>query len=520
MTVPVTITRDGSKLILPWHDGLASVIPHARPLDYNGVRMMVMPNADTEARLARNLGLAVPPPILTAYDWAGTKPWGIQRTTAAMMVENPRLFVLNTMGTGKSLSALYACDYLLKTGQAKKILVAAPLSTLTPVWEAEVFRFMPHRRVSVVYNSDKKQRIKALAKLADIYVTNHHGLVVMTKELAAAGFDVVVLDELAVFRNRSTGLWKAANQVCEKATWVWGLTGSPTPMSPTDAWAQVKLLSPGKVPRSMTAFRTMTMNQVSQFRWVPKPDATSIVHGVMQPAVRFTREDVMELPPTTYVDRKVELDDVVAKAYRMMHDRLRMASDQGSITSANEGVLHGKLLQIAMGWVYTDDRTIYALPSKARLDALTEVITETDRKVIVFVPYVHALEGVTEYLRKQGFDTALIHGGVPRHARDKIFTDFQHKDTPRVLVAHPKTMAHGLTLTAANTIVWYAPYPDLEVYEQANARITRPGQTAKTLIVHLHGGTQVERLTYRRLKERAKMQGLLLHLFREQTSVI
>lgn len=520
MTHPVTITRDGSKLILPWHAGLASMIPHAKPLDFNGERLLVMPNADIEARLARNLGMAVPPPILTAYDWAGTKPWAIQRTTAAMLVENPRLFCLNTMGTGKSLSALYACDYLMKTGQAKKVLVTAPLSTLTPVWEAEVFRFMPHRRVSLVHGSVKDRR-KALAKPADFYVINHHGLDVITDELAAMGFDIGVVDELAVFRNRSTNLWKAANKILEKITWVWGLTGSPTPMAPTDAWAQVKLLSPGRVPRSMTGFRTMTMNQVSQFRWVPKPDATSIVHSVMQPAVRFTREDVMELPPTTYVDRKVELDPLVDKAYRMMHDRLRMGSEQGQpITAANEGVLHSKLLQIAMGWVYTDDKTIYELPSQKRLEALDEIILETDRKVIVFVPFVHALQGVTDFLAKKGHKTALIHGGVPRHARDKIFTDFQHGPEPRVLIAHPKTMAHGLTLTSANTIIWYGALADLETYEQANARITRPSQTAKTYIVHLHGGTQVERLTYRRLKERGKMQGILLEMFRGQSSVL
>lgn len=511
----VLLARGNTMLVLPFDQGLASVIPHARTLDYEGRRMLVVPNRHHEAKLARNLGHAVPPTILTNYDWAGNKPWDVQRVTAAMMTENPRLYVLNSMGTGKTLSALFAVDFLMKQGLAKRALVTAPLSTLTPVWETEVRRYMPHRTVATLHGTPEKRRA-ALAKGTDICVVNHHGLALLANELKGQ-FEIVVIDELAVFRNKQTKLWSSAATVIDQVPWVWGLTGSPTPMAPTDAWAQCRLLTPASVPRSMTAFRSQVMTQVSQFRWLPRPDATTVVHNAMQPAVRFTRDDVMELPEHSVVDREVSLDPVVAEAYKRMAQRLRMNMAAGEeITAANEGVLHSKLLQIAMGWVYTNDKKVYELPSKARLDALTEVVTESEHKVIVFVPFVHALKGVSERLQKEGFDTAVVHGGVSRGERDRIFTGFQHGASPRVLVAHPRTMAHGLTLTAADTIVWYSPYPDLEIYEQANARITRPGQKHKTLIVHLHGGVAVEKTTYRRLRERAKMQGLLLDMFASQ----
>lgn len=263
------------------------------------------------------------------------------------------------------------------------------------------------------------------------------------------------------------------------------------------------------------------MIAVSQFKFVPRRDANAIVHQAMQPAVRFSRDDVMELPPTSFVDREAVLSPQGAQAYKLLCDKMALLTQQGhSVTAVNEGVLHSKLLQVACGYVYTDadssgTKQVFSLPSQSRLDALEETILETDRKCIVFVPFLHALEGVAGYLRKQGHDVAVIHGATSRPQRDTIFRGFQYGASPRVLVAHPQTMAHGLTLTAANTIVWYGPTQSLEIYDQANARIVRPSQTAKTFIVHLLG-TKVERMTYARLKARSNMQGLLLDLFQNQ----
>lgn len=516
------ITRDGANICTPFRPDLATLIPHAKVLEHNGAKLLIMPNGHTETKLARNLGIHIPSPVLTRYDWCGQKPWDIQRTTAAMLVECHRAYVLSTMGTGKTRSALYAADYLIKQGRAKKVLISSPLSTLTPVWESEVFGAFPHLRVSVIYGSRAK-RMKALEKTADIYVVNHHGVAMLADELAKAGFDIMVIDELAVLRNKSTALWKAHSTVVESIPaegWVWGMTGSPTPMAPTDAWAQIRLLTPGRTTRTMASFQDQTMRRLSQFKWVAREDANETVHQAMQPSVRFTRDDIAELPPTTYTNREVKLDPEAARAYKLLFEKMALLTKNGdTITAQNEGILQSKLLQVASGFIYTDakngEKTVYQLPSTQRLQALDETVAETDRKIIVFVPFVHALEGVADHLRKQGHDVALVHGGVSRGKRDLIFRGFQHGTSPRIVVAHPACMAHGLTLTAANVIIWYSPTQSLEIYEQANARIVRPGQTAKTLIAHLYG-TAVERATYTRLRARGKMQGLLLAMFREQ----
>ena len=428
--------------------------------------------------------------------------------------------IFATGNTGKTRSVIYAFDWLRKSGRASKMLVSAPLSTLTPVWEDELFRNFPHLRRVVLYG-DRAKRLRLLATDADVYICNHHGIDLLGPALLAKKFDVVCIDELAILRNKSTKLWKAHASVVGPAPFAWGLTGSPTPMAPTDAWAQIKLLTPHRVARTMLSFQDQVMRRVSQFRWVAREDANDTVHAAMQPAVRFTREDIAELPATSYANREVKLDPVAQRAYDLLFKKMAMLTAKGErITAANEGVLQSKLLQVSCGYIYTDQGTngskqIYELPNGPRLAALDETIAGTNRKVIVFVPFIHSLEGIAAHLRGKGHDVAVVHGGVSRGQRDIIFRGFQHGASPRIIIAHPQCMAHGLTLTAADTIIWASPTSSLEIYEQANARIVRPSQTAKTLICHLVG-TPVERLTYARLKARGSMQGLLLAMFRQQ----
>src|SRR6188768_3544980 len=101
------VSKDGRHVVVPWNPALANAVPHARPMDWQGIRMLVMPNRPDEARIARNVGISVPTPILTRYDWCGSKPWDIQRTTAALLTESPRCYVLSSMGTGKTRSVLF-----------------------------------------------------------------------------------------------------------------------------------------------------------------------------------------------------------------------------------------------------------------------------------------------------------------------------------------------------------------------------------------------------------------------------
>lgn len=485
-------------------------------------KLIAFPHKHDIVRVCRNLGYNVPAPIISHYGWNGDQPFQTQKVTAAMLTMNPRAYVLSEMGTGKTRAALHAANYLLREGDVRRVLVVAPLSTLSQVWDREIFEHFDHLSVGVLHGS-KEERLAVLNTDHQIYVINHHGVKTIGAELVARrDIDIVIVDELATFRNKSTELWKALAAVVKDRKYVWGMTGSPTPNEPVDAWAQIKLLTPNRVSAWMKEFRRQTMTQITQFKWIPKPDANDIVFEAMQPAVRFKRDDCVELPELVIPPPfKVPLSKEQERVYKEMVDKCRIAFQQGEVTAANEGVLFSKLLQITAGWVYTTKQGIVPLNNKPRLDKLEEIIDQADGKVIVFAEFVHAAEAihahlVSKYSASSMFpdEVALVSGKVGKRERDKIFGDFQHTPNPKILVAHPKCMAHGLTLTAANIIVWFTPTTSLEIYEQACARISRPGQTKKQLILHL-AGSPIESKLYRRLQQKASCQGALLEMFEE-----
>ena len=501
---------------IPYDQGIANLIPSARTFEHpaNG-SMLLLPHTRDTTRLARNLGYPTPAPILTQYDWNDDTPFQTQKITAALLTMQPRAYVLSEMGTGKTRGALHAVNFMIKTGDIRKTLVVAPLSTLVTVWDTEIFRYFNHLSTGILYGT-KQQRLKILAQPHDIYIINHDGVETILDHLVAVDdIDCVIVDELAVYRNARTDRWKALARVLVDRRFCWGLTGSPIPNEPADAWAQVRLLTPLRVPKYHKQFKRSTMQQVSQFKWIPRAEANSIVFDAMQPAVRYKRDDCVELPDVSYQTRPVQLSAQQSQIYKIMMTRLRAAFAEGQVTAANEGVLFSKLLQISCGWVYTKDRRVVSLDNTSRVDNLLEVLTEAEGKVIVFADFVHAAKALQEILLKNKIRSSLITGDVPSNARNHIFTAFQGAAFPRVLVAHPKCMAHGLTLTSANTIVWFTPTTSLETYEQACARITRPGQTRKSLIVHLTA-SPVETKLYRRLQARASVQGALLEMFESQ----
>lgn len=433
-------------------------------------------------------------------------------------------FVVNGVvvhNSGKTVSVLWAFDYLRKQGLVRKMLIISPLSTLERTWGDEIFRHMIHYEFAVVHGTREK-RHKLLDQDFDIYIINHDGIKsneTAEKLMAMEDLDLIVVDEVASFRNSSTDRWKYLNRLVNgdkkkgipPKKWVWGLTGTPTPNEPTDAWAQVKLISPGRVPDYFSHFRDQVMRKLTQFKWAARDNALQVVSDVMRPSVRFSREDCIDLPPTTYVTRQVDLTPEQRKAYKEMLSKLHTEVGSGQITAVNEAVKLSKLVQILAGVAYTDDETI-TIPAGPRVDLVREIIEQADAKVIVFVPLTGALHMLAEELRKD-YTVEVVHGGVSKTERDRIFGAFQKAKDPRVLVANAAAMSHGLTLTAANVIVWYAPTTSNEIYEQANARIVRPGQKLNTLIVHIEA-SDVERRMYERLQHKGKMQGVLLNLLK------
>lgn len=505
------ISKATQKIVLRTSDPerITTLIPKARRFSHDNEDLVAIPHGIEEARILTSIGHITPSPIEYYYKWSGQyQPFHAQLETAAFLTMNPKSFCLNDMGTGKTLSTLWAFDYLRSVGQIRKMLVISPLSTLERTWCDEVFNHFPHLTTAVLYGS-KDRRLKMLNEDVDIYLINHDGIKTIEQELIdRTDIDLVVVDEIASFRNAATTRWKVLNRICKPRAYTWGLTGTPTPNLPTDAWAQCRLICPDNVPPYYGKFKDMTLKQKGPFSWIPRDNATEIVADAMQPSIRFSRDECVDLPPAIYIDRHVEMTAEQKKAYKDMSATLVMEFQKQEVTAVNAAVKMQKLVQIACGVVYGADDTEVILPNDPRIAVVREAIEEAGTKTIVFVPFKGVLRHVADQLSKD-FTVAMISGDTSKAARDDIFHRFQNGKELQVLVAQPAAMSHGLTLTAASTVVWYAPVTSNEVYQQANARITRPGQKQTQLIVNVEA-SDVERRIYTRLKLKQSLQGLLL----------
>ncbi|MBT9176623.1 MAG: ATP-dependent RNA helicase RhlB [Firmicutes bacterium] len=502
---------------LVWDQPYSGLIPDSFPLGPHKTGMAH--TLDNCIRLTA-AGFNPPSPIEHYYRWPRERkfvpePFVHQKATAAFAVSNPHGFVLNDIGTGKSLSAAWAADYLLEVGAAKRVLIISPLSTLERVWGDTLFIHFPHRTFSVLHGTAERRR-KLLADPRDCYIINHDGVGVIQKELEArTDINVVIIDEIATLRNRQTARWKAVNAVIyppghPPRPWVWGMTGAPIPNSPEDAYGQCKLVTPTSVPKYFTQWKHMVMEHQSPFVWTPRKEAIDIVYKAMRPAVRFKRDECLDLPPILYQTRDVELSTEQTKHYKEIMRELYTEVKGGRVTAVNEGVKLSKLLQIACGVVYDSTGAPREIDAGNRLETLMELIEQVNERVIVFVPFTAVTGMLARELRKH-WNFAVITGDTPVKERNQVFSDFQNPANDLDIIAHPGCMSHGLTLTEASTILWYAPIDSNDTYQQANGRITRAGQKHTANIVNL-AGSAVERRIYKRLQDRQKVQGALLEM--------
>jgi SNF2 family DNA or RNA helicase len=457
--------------------------------------------------------------ILTGYNWPGKfKPFAHQKETAEFLTLHRKAFCFNEQGTGKTASVIWATDYLMNLGIIKRVLVICPLSIMKSAWQADLFKFAMHRTCDVAYG-DSKVRRKIINQGAEFVIINFDGVEIVKKDIMAGGFDIIVIDEASAYKNPQTTRWKTLKEVASKIKGLWMLTGTPAAQSPLDAYGLAKMINPNGTPKFFGAFRDQVMYQVSQYRWIPKTNAEAVVHKVLQPAIRFEKNQCIDLPDVTYVDRDAPLTPQQIKYYTMLKKQMTMEAGGEQISAVNAATSINKLLQISGGAVYTDTREVVEFDVSNRLRAVLEVIEEASHKVLVFVPFTHTIRLLSEYLTKNNITSNVINGAVAVNKRHEIITNFQQNEDTKVLIIQPQAASHGLTLTAANVIIWYAPVTSVETYLQANARINRPGQKNPMTIVHIKG-SEVEGKLYSMLRGNITSHNKIIELYRQELSDI
>jgi SNF2 family DNA or RNA helicase len=473
-------------------------------------------DATTSKHIARGY------PDFAEYPFRGVpKPFEHQVVTAQFILDTPKCFVWNDIGSGKSWTAVWATDFLASLGEIKHVLIIAPLSTLEVVWKRTFFHLNASLDVEVLKGTAERRktllnRDRGLSpyKVSIINPDAIHLLADVESDV-----DMVICDEHAMFRNAKARRVKGLIQVCKDVPRLIFMSGSPFPESPTDIFATAKIIAPDRMPKWFGQFRDLTMKKINQFKWVALPDAQETISLLLKGYhIRFRRDECIDLPPSHHAEIEVEASKQQKDLIRAVRKEAVALVEDGQVNAANEAVVISKILQIASGAVrYTrEDGTadVITTDAKGKFDALEEILEASSQPVIVFAPFTAVIKRIEDWLKAKDVSYLTVEGSTPPVHRLTAFDAIQN-GTIRVLVAHPQALAHGITLTTSNVVVWFSPIYSHEVWEQANGRITRPGQIRTQYIISLTC-TGLESRVLQRLKEKKALQGLLLNYLQRE----
>ena len=441
-------------------------------------------------------------------------PYKHQQAGISWIIDRPACALFWGMGTGKTVTTLTAVDLLLHDYlEDGPVLVIAPKRVAENTWSKETAKWehLKHLRVSRVMGS-QAQRLAALSATADIYVINRENVVWLVETVGKRWpFPVVVIDELSSFKSAQAKRWKALRRVRGRIRRLIGLTGTPRPNGLEDLWPEVYLIDQGaRLGRTLGAFRAAylipeKMNGHIVYSYRPREGAEAEVYDRLSDVcMSIRKEDVLSLPGQIYEDIVLETPPALLKQYKQFErDRVLECLDaDGDIVAGTEAALTNKLLQFANGAVYDLDREVHHIHD-LKLDALEELVEEAGGDpVLVLYAYQH--------------DADRIRARIPCRALDtEADIDAWNRGEIPVALAHPASIGHGLNLQDGGHItIWFGLTWSLELYEQANERLNRPGQKNVCRVYHIiMQGTHDERVL-KALKRKEKGQAAAIEALR------
>lgn len=419
-------------------------------------------------------------------------PMKHQLLTSAFMTVYPRAHILSEPRLGKTSSVILACDYLQRQREITGgVLIVTTVTTIHGVWKEGILSAIPDARIEIAHGP---KRNSVLSRPADFYITNYDSC----RLSKAAFFDAIregrigaiVIDEMTHVGNSGSQRHKAIYQMCQEVSHVWGLTGSPAD-NPEMVFGMCRVVNPAVMPcTTKSAWLNLTTYQYGPMPYMRKPtsDAGEIILKAMQPAIRYAKKDILDLPPVTTQVRECSLSgEQASRRVDLKVDATTLLESGERITAANGGVLLTKLMQVAMGAVKDDDGEVRFLEHRERTEAMLEVIGETPQKTVVFCGYIAGIRMLVDEIRKAGYTCDYVDGSITGKRRAEILDSFQNAKDPHVLVCHPITTAMGVELSAADTIIFNGvPLTGGFIYAQSIERLSSAKQKAKSIsIVHI-----------------------------------
>ncbi|WP_062306608.1 DEAD/DEAH box helicase [Alicyclobacillus sendaiensis] len=441
------------------------------------------------------------------------EPHSYQRYCIERVIRDEALILMLDMGLGKTVITLTAINDLKYNRFAvSKVLVIAPKKVAESTWirEARKWDHLRLLRIVPVLGSQTK-RIRALNTPADIYVINRENVPWLVEYYRNAWpFDMVVIDESTSFKNPKSKRFRALKLVRGHIKRIVELTGTPAPNGLEDLWAQVYLLDQGeRLGKSFVGFRERYFDPDQRDRehiwsYAPKPGADEVIRRLIGDiAISMKAEDYLELPEITYVTVPVALDAKARRAYQTLERDMLLRVDENTIDAGSAGVLTGKLLQLCNGAVYDEERQVVPIHD-CKLEAFLELVEALNGKpALVFYGFQHDAARLQAALAKTGLRVRQLRG--PQDEDDWNAGQID------VLLAHPASAAFGLNLQqGGNHVIWFGLTWNLELYQQANKRLHRQGQTERVIVHHLVVEDSVDEDVMEALEGKADAQERLI----------
>jgi SNF2 family DNA or RNA helicase len=441
-----------------------------------------------------------------------------KKTIDFILEHNGRVCVMSDPGTGKTASVLLALDEMFKQGYIQRVLVLSPKSIVEAAWGEDAHTFVPHIPTAAVVGSTADKMKFLTNPYFKIVATNHDTILKLTPQVLKL-FDAIVIDESTKFKNPQAAGTKALLKAGKGMKFALPMTGTPIPLTILDIWSPLRLARPDKMAL-FTAFRMEVCVPIS----VPIGNGRSIIQwseriGIRDALtalysdtiIRFAKEDCLDLPPQVTTTRTVKLSPALRKAYDQFANECLIEFETGVVTAVHAGSLAMKLSQLSSGFLYGDDGKHRVSPE--RYELATEIVSERKHSLVSFI-FREQRDHMIELLKASGISYEVLDGETKDSRFGQIVDEFQ-RGMYQVLLCQPQSVAHGVTLTKADTIVWLSVPRSLEHWVQFNARIDRIGQKQHTEVIALQAADTYEVKAYRRLMSKNASQLDLLSLLKE-----
>lgn len=434
------------------------------------------------------------------------------------------------MGCGKTLTTIAVAGALYNLGKIDRVLVVAPTSVCS-VWPHDLNQFATFPWEARVLLGDKKKRLKALNELENwpfkalrIAVINYESThrEGIFEALAAYKPDLIVCDESQRIKNPSAAQSKALHKLGDAAPFRMILSGTPVQNNAVDLYSQYRFLDPAVYGANFYAFknRYCIMGGYGQHQIVGYRNMDELVEKEHSVAYRVTKEECLDLPQQTFINRYVQFTDAEQAIYEQLRKSSFLELETGeNVTATTILTMYLRLMQLTGGFLTADESTRPKQVNTAKLDALADIVddyvVDAGKKLVIFARFRAEIAAIENLLRLRKIQYGSIYGDVPMDERGKIVEDFQTNPDTKVFVAQIQTAGLGITLHAASTAVFYSYDYNYANYAQALARIHRIGQRLPVTYIHLVVDGSIDEKILAALENKEDMAKTVVDSWRE-----